>query len=83
MLLTWAQFVVCVLIIFFAGTKVAKYGDVIAEKTGLGGLWIGVALLALVTSLPELFTGISAVDWNLYPDYLHSVSPHGENGLQV
>lgn len=68
MLLTWAQFVVCVLIIFFAGTKVAKYGDVIAEKTGLGGLWIGVALLALVTSLPELFTGISAVAFLKAPD---------------
>jgi cation:H+ antiporter len=33
----------------------------IAEKTGLGGTWIGLILLATVTSLPELITGISAV----------------------
>ncbi len=39
----------------------AKYGDIIAEKTGLGGVWIGLVLIALITSLPELFTGISAV----------------------
>jgi cation:H+ antiporter len=34
---------------------------VIAEKTGLSGTWIGLILLATVTSLPELATGISSV----------------------
>ncbi|CAN5410163.1 sodium:calcium antiporter [soil metagenome] len=33
----------------------------IAEKTGMGRTWIGVVLLASVTSLPELITGISSV----------------------
>jgi len=47
---------------------VAKYGDIIARKTGLGGIWIGVVLLALVTSLPELFTGISAITLVGAPD---------------
>ncbi len=37
------------------------YGDVIAEKTGMGQTWIGVVLMASVTSLPELITGISSV----------------------
>lgn len=37
------------------------YGDVIAEKTGLGGTWVEIALLATVTSLPELVTVVSAV----------------------
>lgn len=68
MILIWAKFAVCVLLIFFAGMKVAKYGDVIAEKTGLGGLWIGVILVAVATSLPELFTGISAVALLKAPD---------------
>jgi cation:H+ antiporter len=45
----------------FAGTRLTKYGDIIADKTGLGRTWIGVVLLASVTSLPELFTGISSV----------------------
>ena len=57
----WIQFIICVLVIAYTGRLVAKYGDAIAEKTGLGGVWVGVALLALATSLPELFTGISAV----------------------
>jgi len=47
---------------------VARYGDIIASKTGLGGVWIGFILLAVVTSLPELFTGISAVTLVKIPD---------------
>jgi len=59
--LVWVQFAGCLVLILFAGMRVAKYGDIIAQKTGLGGLWIGIVLVALATSLPELFTGISAV----------------------
>jgi cation:H+ antiporter len=40
----------------------------IAEKTGLGGAWIGVILVATVTSLPELATGISSVALADAPD---------------
>lgn len=64
----WLKFVFCVLIIFFSGRTIARYGDIIAHKTGLGGMWIGVVLLALVTSLPELFTGISAITLVGAPD---------------
>jgi cation:H+ antiporter len=59
--LVWIQFAVCLFIIVVAGTKLATYGDLIAEKTGLGRVWIGVVLLATITSLPELATGISSV----------------------
>jgi len=59
--LVWLQFIFCLLIIFFSGKKVAKYGDIIAEKSGLGGVWIGLVVIAVVTSLPELFTGVSAI----------------------
>jgi cation:H+ antiporter len=52
----------------FAGTKLARYGDVIAEKTGLGRIWIGLALLAFITSLPELVTGVSAAVLVKIPD---------------
>jgi cation:H+ antiporter len=60
-LLLWSAFLVCTLAILYSGTKLSKYGDIIAEKTGLGRVWIGVVLLAFVTSLPELVTGISSV----------------------
>jgi cation:H+ antiporter len=66
--LVWVKFVFCILVVFFSGRAVAKYGDIIASRTGLGGLWIGVLLLALVTSLPEVFTGISAVSIVKVPD---------------
>jgi cation:H+ antiporter len=46
-----------------AGFYLTVCGDGIAEKTGLGGTWVGLALMASVTSLPELVTGISAVRW--------------------
>lgn len=61
MILVWAKFIICVLLILLSGARLSRYGDVIAEKTGLSGLWIGILLLAAVTSLPELITGISAV----------------------
>lgn len=48
-------------VIVFAGTHLSKYGDVLAEKTGMGRTWIGVILMASVTSLPELITGVSSV----------------------
>jgi len=57
----WLQFALCTAIILFSGARLSKYGDIIAEKTGLGKTWIGVVLLAATTSLPELITGISSV----------------------
>ena len=30
----WFEFAVCLGIVLFAGTKLAQYGDIIAEKTG-------------------------------------------------
>lgn len=59
--LVWLAFVFCLVVIGYAGVKLSKYGDVIADKTGLGGTWVGIVLLATVTSLPELVTGISSV----------------------
>jgi cation:H+ antiporter len=68
MISVWLKFIVCAVIIFYSGKRVAKYGDIIAEKTGLGGLWIGVVLVALATSLPEIFTGIGSIVFVGAPD---------------
>ena len=59
--MVWLQLLACVVIIFFLGRRVAQYGDIIAVKTKLGGLWIGLVLISITTSLPELFTGVSAI----------------------
>lgn len=61
-------FIVCTIAIIYSGTKLSKYADIIAEKTGLGKVWIGVVLLATVTSLPELVTGISSVTFAGVPN---------------
>ncbi len=53
-------FLFCAVVIFLAGKKLAHYGDLIAELTGLGKAWIGLILMASVTSLPELMVGISS-----------------------
>jgi cation:H+ antiporter len=58
--LVWLKFVFCLAIILASGMKLSRYGDVIAEKTGLGGIWIGLLLIAAITSMPELVTGVSA-----------------------
>ncbi len=66
--MVWMQFIICLAIIIATGTKLSKYGDLIAQKTGLGRVWIGVVLLATITSLPELATGISSVTFVGKPD---------------
>lgn len=57
----WFQLGVCAAILAVAGESLSRNGDIIADKTGISGSWIGLVLLASVTSLPELVTGVSAV----------------------
>ncbi len=64
----WFQFLLCAALIIVSGTKLSKYGDIIAEKTGMGKAWVGLILLASITSLPELVTGISSVTVANVPD---------------
>ena len=48
------------LLIFAAGWTVAQVGDAVAKQTNLGSNFVGVALMALSTSLPELSTSLAA-----------------------
>ena len=54
-------FVLSGLVIVVAGTSLARHADTIAERSGLGRVWIGTILLAGATSLPELATDVAAV----------------------
>ncbi len=58
--IAWVLFLASGAVIVYAGAKLSHYGDRIADLTGLGGLWIGVVLMAGATSLPEIFTDVSA-----------------------
>ena len=64
----WGEFALALMIIAIAGSRLARYGDIIGIRTGLGGTWIGLMLIATVTSLPELVTGMSAVVLANEPD---------------
>jgi cation:H+ antiporter len=61
--LIWANlaiFAAAASVIWFAGTKLARCADLIAERTGLGKAFVGLVLLAAATSLPEVATTATA-----------------------
>lgn len=64
----WLQFFLCAGVITFSGSRLSRYADVLAEKTGLGRTWMGLIVVAMVTSLPELANGFSAILWVKAPD---------------
>jgi cation:H+ antiporter len=53
-------FIVSASVIWLMGSRLAIYADVIADRTGLGQALIGIVLLAVVTSLPEIARTITA-----------------------
>ncbi|QEG01320.1 putative calcium/sodium:proton antiporter [Stieleria maiorica] len=53
-------FAVGALLVWGAGTKLSKYVDLIADRTGLGKAFAGALLLGGATSLPELATTLTA-----------------------
>jgi cation:H+ antiporter len=61
-------FTTCAALIVLSGSRLARYGDKIASLTGWGRTWVGLILIATVTSLPELMTGIGSVRIIQQPD---------------
>ncbi len=57
----WVEFILSSAVIVIAATQLAKYGDIIAVRTRLGGMFVGILLMASATSLPEVLTTISAL----------------------
>ena len=60
---TWSVLLIYVVLaggIVFFSTKLANYVNALDKKTKISGAFIGAVLLAAVTSLPELFTSLSA-----------------------
>jgi cation:H+ antiporter len=64
----WLSLLACLAVIGVAGVRLSRNGDIIAEKSGLSRGWVGLIMLASVTSLPELVTGLSAVTVANVPD---------------
>lgn len=55
------QYLVLALLVVVLSVKLSYYVDCLDKKTNLSGAFIGGVLLAAVTSLPELFTSLTAV----------------------
>ncbi len=56
-----SEFLLCALVILFAGSRLCRAADTLAEKTGLARGWVGLMFLAIATSLPELISCAGAV----------------------
>ena len=55
------EYIVAASLVVFCSIKASKYIDLLDKTTKLSGAFLGGVLLSAVTSLPELFTSISAV----------------------
>ncbi len=79
--MVWIIFVLTAGAIVVAADQLAKSGDIIAIRTGLGRMLIGLLLLAGATSLPEVLTSISSLSQNS-PD-LAAGNLLGSNGFNM
>lgn len=61
MILVWLKFFVLLVLIYIFGVKASKCADRIADRKGWSKAFMGVIFISMITSFPELFTGISAV----------------------
>ena len=69
------------LMILIAGFTLANRADMIAEQTGLGSSFVGIAFLAAATSLPELSTTIAAARMGAYTMAISNI--FGSNLIMV
>ena len=56
----WPIYIICLVVVVFVSTKLAKYVDLLENRTKLSGALLGGILLAGITSLPELVTSATA-----------------------
>ena len=61
MILVWIKFLGSAAILVLAAIKLAEFGDIIAVRTKISGMFIGLLLLAGATSLPEFLTTINSI----------------------
>ncbi len=54
----WLLFLVIVVIVFFGAVKVVKYSALITENSKVEGAFIGVFVIAILASIPEIVTSV-------------------------
>ncbi len=51
-------FALCATLITYSGTRLSKYGDTIAELTEMGKAWMGLIMMAAVSSIQNYLQGL-------------------------
>ena len=57
----WIQLIISAALIVYAGVRLTTHADILSDRLNLGKVWIGIVLLGVVTSLPELVATFTAV----------------------
>ena len=57
----WLEFFISAVIIILAGVRLTVCADRLSDQLRLGKVWIGIILLGVATSLPELAASLTAV----------------------
>ncbi|MEF9968427.1 MAG: sodium:calcium antiporter [Longicatena sp.] len=57
----YIEYIALAILVVFLSVRLSYYVDCLDKKTNLSGAFIGGVMLAAVTSLPELFTSLTAV----------------------
>lgn len=57
----WLFFFAIAAVLVYASSKLTVYADALAEEFGLARSWMGLLVVGLVTSLPELATTLSSI----------------------
>lgn len=57
----YVEYLVLAVLVVYLSVRLSYYVDCLDKKTNLSGAFIGGVMLAAVTSLPELFTSLTAV----------------------
>lgn len=60
LLINIAVFSLSAVVVWIAGTRIARYADQLATITGIGHATVGLVLLAGITSLPEVAVSLSS-----------------------
>ena len=68
MALAWTELLLLLALVGWAGRRLVLQAEALADRGGWSRGWLGLFALGVVTSLPELVTGVSAVTLADAPD---------------
>src|SRR5579885_2787335 len=67
-MITALEFAVCAAVILLAGSRLSRFAELIAEKSGISKGWVGLVLLAMMTAMSQLVASLSAAVVHDLPD---------------